>query len=245
MSVLCLKKVTAGYGPIDVLYDLSLEVAEREIVVILGANGSGKSTALKTAIGLTKLREGTVEFEGKDISKTPAYKRATLGIGYVPQTENIFSDLTVMDNLRMGGYVHHKEFEKNLDVVFDLFPRLKERCKERAGSLSGGERRMLSIGLTLLLKPRILLLDEPSSDLAPTMVDQVMETIVNIYHEWNIPILMVEQNVSKSLEIAQRIYVFVRGRNGLEANAEDVTSEKLRQLFLEGTSEVQQTRNCT
>jgi ABC-type branched-subunit amino acid transport system ATPase component len=238
MSVLCLKKVTAGYGPIDVLHDLSLGVAEREIVVILGANGSGKSTALKTAIGLTDLREGTVEFEGKDISKTPAYKRATFGIGYVPQTQNIFSDLTVMDNLKMGGYVHHNQFEKNLAGVFDFFPRLKERCKERAGSLSGGERRMLSIGLTLLLKPRILLLDEPSSDLAPRMVDQVMETIVNIYHEWIIPILMVEQNVTKSLEIAQRIYVLVRGRNGLEANAEDVNSEELRQLFLEGTSEV-------
>ena len=240
MSVLCLKKVTAGYGPIDVLHDLSLGVAEREIVVILGANGSGKSTALKTAIGLTNLREGTVEFEGKDISKTPAYKRATFGIGYVPQTQNIFSDLTVMDNLKMGGYVHHNQFEKNLAGVFDFFPHLKERCRERAGSLSGGERRMLSIGLTLLLKPRILLLDEPSSDLAPRMVDQVMETIVNIYHEWIIPILMVEQNVTKSLEIAQRIYVLVRGRNGLEANAEDVNSEELRQLFLEGTREVRQ-----
>jgi ABC-type branched-subunit amino acid transport system ATPase component len=239
MSVLCLKKVTAGYGPIDVLHDLSLGVAEREIVVILGANGSGKSTALKTAIGLTKLREGTVEFGGKDISKMPAHKRAIFGIGYVPQTQNIFSDLTVMDNLRMGGYVHHNQFERNLVGVFDLFPRLKERCKERAGSLSGGERRMLSIGLTLLLKPRILLLDEPSSDLAPSMVDQVMETIVNIYHEWSIPILMVEQNVAKSLEIAQRIYVFVRGRNGLEANAEDVKPEELRQLFLEGTRETQ------
>lgn len=237
MSVLSLKKVTAGYGPIDVLHDLSLEVADREIVVILGANGSGKSTALKTVIGLTKLSKGTVEFEGKDVSKIPAYKRATFGIGYVPQTQNIFSDLTVMDNLRMGGYVHHNEFEGNLDGVFELFPRLKERCKELAGSLSGGERRMLSIGLTLLLKPRILLLDEPSSDLAPSMVDQVMEIIVNIYSDWSIPILMVEQNVSKSLEIAQRIYVLVRGRKGLEANAEDVTSDELRQLFLEGTCE--------
>ena len=237
MPLLALKEVTAGYGQIKVLHDLSLMVEKREIVTILGANGSGKSTVLKTAIGIARLTKGVVEFNSEDISHTLAHRRAALGIGYVPQTRNVFSELTVIDNLRMGAFIRPQAFKTDLQEVFDLFPRLKERKKEKAGTLSGGERRMLSIGLTLLLKPKLLLIDEPSSDLSPAMVGQVFETIVRIYRELGISVLLVEQNVSKALEIAKRVYVLVRGKEALNAATENVNSEQLRLLFLQGTND--------
>jgi len=229
-----LADVSAGYGAITVLDGLSLRLAPAEILAVLGANGSGKSTVLKTIIGLTRMTAGRIALAGADITRMPAHKRAALGIGYVPQNQNVFADLTVADNLRMGGYLRPQGLRAEIASVFDLFPRLKERRQELAGNLSGGERRMLAIGLTLLLKPKLLLLDEPSSDLAPSMVDLVFEAIGEIHRRLSLPILLVEQNVEKALAIAERVVVLVRGAQALDAPAGEVDRRHLHALFLDG-----------
>ena len=229
-----LADVSAGYGPITVLDGLSLRLAPAEILAVLGANGSGKSTVLKTIIGLTRMTAGRIALAGADITRAPAHKRAALGIGYVPQNQNVFADLTVTDNLRMGGYLRPRSLGAEMEEVFDLFPRLKERRRELAGNLSGGERRMLSIGLTLLLKPKLLLLDEPSSDLAPAMVDLVFAAIGEIHRRLSLPILLVEQNVEKALAIAERVVVLVRGTQALDVPAGEVDRRHLHALFLDG-----------
>ena len=213
---------------------LSLRLAPVEILAVLGANGSGKSTVLKTIIGLTRMTAGRIALAGADITRAPAHKRAALGIGYVPQNQNVFADLTVTDNLRMGGYLRPQNLAAEMEEVFDLFPRLRERRREVAGNLSGGERRMLSIGLTLLLQPKLLLLDEPSSDLAPAMVDLVFEAIGEIHRRLSLPILLVEQNVEKALAIAQRVVVLVRGTQALDVPAGEVDRRHLHALFLDG-----------
>jgi ABC-type branched-subunit amino acid transport system ATPase component len=229
-----LADVSAGYGPITVLDGLSLRLAPGEILAVLGANGSGKSTVLKTIIGLTRMSAGRIALAGADITRAPAHKRAALGIGYVPQNQNVFADLTVTDNLRMGGYLRPRSLGAQMEQVFDLFPRLKERRQELAGNLSGGERRMLAIGLTLLLKPKLLLLDEPSSDLAPAMVDLVFAAIGEIHRRLSLPILLVEQNVEKALAIAERVVVLVRGTQALDVPVGEVDRRHLHALFLDG-----------
>jgi ABC-type branched-subunit amino acid transport system ATPase component len=232
--ILSLDKVTAGYGLITVLNDVSICLHPREIVAVLGANGSGKSTILKTSAGLTRVLSGAVSFAGADVTRWPAHRRAAQGLGYVPQTRNVFPDLTVADNLRMGAFLRPKSFARDVEPVFTLFPRIRERHRALACTLSGGERRMLSIALTLLLKPRALLLDEPSSDLSPIMVDTVFETIARIHSELAIPILLVEQNVNKALALATRVAVLVRGREALDCPVADVRLDVLRRLFMDG-----------
>jgi len=229
-----LAEVTAGYGAITVLDGLSLRLGRGEVLAILGANGSGKSTVLKTAIGLTRMMAGRLSFAGQDMARLPAHRRAAMGIGYVPQDRNVFADLTVLDNLKMGGFLRPAAFADEVGSVFALFPRLAERRRERAGNLSGGERRMLAIGLTLLMAPKLLLLDEPSSDLAPAMVDQVFAAIREIHRTRDIPILLVEQNVDKALGLADRVCVLVRGREALDAPAGEIDPARLHALFLEG-----------
>jgi ABC-type branched-subunit amino acid transport system ATPase component len=240
-----LAQVTAGYGAITVLDRLSLRLGRNEVRAILGANGSGKSTVLKTAIGLTRMTAGRLIFAGQDITRLPAHRRAALGIGYVPQSQNVFSDLTVIDNLRMGGFLRPAAFAAEIGSVFELFPRLGERRRERAGDLSGGERRMLAIGLTLLLAPKLLLLDEPSSDLAPAMVDQVFAAIREIHRRLAIPILLVEQNVAKALSLADRVCVLVRGREALDAPAGAIDPAQLHTLFLDGAVRTSELRKGT
>ena len=226
--------VTAGYGKLTVLQGVGLTLGADEVLALLGANGSGKSTVLKTAIGLARLTEGHLHLEGRDITRLAPHRRAELGIGYVPQTHNVFPDLSVLDNLKMGGYLHASSMKVGLDQVYDLFPRLRERRHNRAGDLSGGERRMLSIGLTLLLRPRLLLLDEPSSDLAPAMVTQVFDAIRRIREETGIPVLLVEQNVRAALSIADRVGVMVRGRVAFEGPAATLDLAHLHSLFMDG-----------
>jgi ABC-type branched-subunit amino acid transport system ATPase component len=232
--ILSLDKVTAGYGLITVLNDVSICLHPREIVAVLGANGSGKSTILKTSAGLTRVLSGAVSFAGADVNRWPVHRRAAQGLGYVPQTRNVFPDLTVADNLRMGAFLRPKSFARDVEPVFALFPRIRERHRALACTLSGGERRMLSIALTLLLKPRALLLDEPSSDLSPIMVDTVFETIARIHSELAIPILLVEQNVNKALALATRVAVLVRGREALDCPVADVRLDVLKRLFMDG-----------
>lgn len=230
-----LRRVVAGYGAARILDHLSLRLFPGEVLALLGANGSGKSTALKTVMGLTRLSEGAVLFQGQDIGHLPAHARAALGLGYVPQTKNVFADLSVADNLRMGCYLRPKELRARSEEVFALFPRLAERRRTLAGSLSGGERRMLAIGMTLLLEPALLVLDEPSSDLSPQMVEAVFAAIRQIHREKEVPILLVEQNVGIALELASRVVVLVRGREALAREAAEVDSRTLQALFLEGT----------
>ncbi|MCB8878061.1 ABC transporter ATP-binding protein [Acidisoma silvae] len=233
-AALRFESVTAGYGPITVLDEASLAMGPDEVLVVLGANGSGKSTVLKTAIGLTRLSAGRIMLGECDISVLSPHRRAEAGMGYVPQTRNVFADLSVNDNLRMGGFLHAAGLTRDMEQVFDLFPRLRERRRERAGDLSGGERRMLSIGLTLLLRPRMLLLDEPSSDLSPAMITAVFDAIRQIRVETRIPVLLVEQNLQAGLSLADRVCVMVRGRVALEQAAQELNREQLHALFLEG-----------
>ncbi len=234
MSLLDMRAVTAGYGQVQILDALDLDVGAGEIVAILGSNGSGKSTALKTAIGLTTMVSGNVHFNDQDITALPPNKRAALGMAYVPQTDNVFTELTVDENLRMGAYLKPEREAAGCDQAFTLFPRLAQRRQQPAMNLSGGERRMLSIAQALLLQPKLLLLDEPSADLAPNVVDTVFEAIEEIHHQLGIPILLVEQNVSKALELAHRTYVLVRGRTAHECPAEDVDVDHLKTLFIDG-----------
>ena len=232
--LLAFEAVTAGYGKLTVLHDVTVQLGDDEVLAVLGANGSGKSTVLKTAIGLTRIASGRILLLGEDITNVPANRRAARGMGYVPQTRNVFLDLSVLDNLKMGGFLHAASIAADLARVYDLFPRLYERRNNRARDLSGGERRMLSIGLTLLLRPRLLLLDEPSSDLSPAMVTLVFDAIRRIRAERRIPVLLVEQNVRAALGIASRVCVMVRGRQALDIAADKLDMEHLHALFMDG-----------
>ncbi len=233
-SVLWFKEISAGYGNVQILNNIFVEVKTDEIVAILGPNGSGKSTLVKTAMGLTTIYQGEIHWNGSNITRLSPHERARRGLGYVPQVENVFTSLTVFENLEMGGYLlSKKQILYEIEHIYNLFPMLKKRCDVKAGSLSGGERRMLAIGSCLVGQPRFLLLDEPSSDLAPAMIDIVFEKIKQIHKEYHIPILMVEQNVPRAKDISDRIYVLVRGQVRLESRAESVTEEELGNLFLE------------
>jgi ABC-type branched-subunit amino acid transport system ATPase component len=226
--------VTAGYGPITVLNGVTLALGANEVLAVLGANGSGKSTVLKTAIGLTRMTGGRLRYAGIDIAALPAHRRAALGIGYVPQTRNVFAELSVLDNLRMGGFLHAGRREGEIDAVYRLFPVLHERRRARARTLSGGERRMLAIGLTLLQRPKLLLLDEPSSDLSPAMVALVFAAIRRIRADSGIPVLLVEQNVAMALSLADRVCVLARGQVVLDAPAANLDLGTLHALFMDG-----------
>lgn len=234
MTALALSGVEAGYGAITVLNGVNLRLGDSEVLAVLGANGSGKSTVLKTAIGLTRMTGGRIEFAGQDISTLPPHRRAALGMGYVPQTKNVFAELSVADNLRMGGYLRRDALGPDIEHVFALFPGLRERRREQAGNLSGGERRMLAIGQTLLLRPKLLLLDEPSSDLSPAMVALVFDAIRRIRAETGIPVLLVEQNVTMALSLADRVCVLVRGREALDVAAPALKMADLHALFMDG-----------
>ena len=237
-SFLTLEKVAAGYGPITVLHELSLAVDRSEVVALLGSNGSGKSTVLKTIMGLTTMTGGTIAFDGRDMSRLPGHRRAGLGIGYVPQSNNVFADLSVADNLRMGAFLHPANLASGLDEVFALFPQIKDRYRTSAFNLSGGERRMLAIGMALLAKPRVLLLDEPSSDLSPVMIQAVFSAIREIHQRLSLPVLLVEQNVNEALALATRVCVVVRGREALDVPVGELEITRLQELFLDAGTAV-------
>jgi ABC-type branched-subunit amino acid transport system ATPase component len=245
VPLLELDRVTAGYGAVTVLHELSLQVGPDEIVAVLGANGSGKSTVLKTAMGLTRMSGGSIRFAGSHLERLPAHRRAAAGLSYVPQVRNVFADLTVMDNLRMGAFLRPRSLAAEVGQVFELFPRLSERRTQLAGELSGGERRMLSIGLALLLRPKLLLLDEPSSDLAPALVETVFAAIRRIRDELRVPAILVEQNVRMALGLADRVVVLVRGREAAEMAPAGARMEDLHRLFLDGTSRPVPTREMS
>jgi len=212
MTMLSVRGLRAGYGKIEVLHDVSIDVARGQIVTLIGANGAGKTTLLKTVSGLIRPAGGTITFEGESLVRRPAHKIVQLGMSHVPEGRAILKRMTVLDNLRMGAYVRRdSEIDSDIDAVFARFPALAERRAQLAATLSGGEQQMLAIGRALVARPRLLLLDEPSLGLAPKFVTRILQTLTDLKREGK-TILLVEQNARKALQIADFGYVMERGR---------------------------------
>ena len=212
MSLLSLDDVRGGYGDVDILHGVSLEVAAGEIVVIVGPNGAGKSTALKAVFGLVQIRGGRVVFDGRDLTGQRPDQIVRAGISFVPQTENVFPTLTVEENLDMGAYLRDDDIGPQKAKVFELFPPLLEKRRQAAGTLSGGQRQMVAMGRALMLDPKLLLVDEPTAGLSPLFMDQIFE-ILRAINRTGVAILMVEQNAKQALAIADRGYVLATGQN--------------------------------
>ncbi len=232
-AMLKLTNVNTYYGRIHALQGVDLEVARGEIVTLIGANGAGKTTTLKTISGLLHPREGSVWFDGNDISNTPAHALVRRGIGHAPEGRRIFSRLTVLENLQMGGFTRSAaERRDDQERVMTLFPRLKERLTQKGGTLSGGEQQMLAIGRALMSRPRLLLLDEPSLGLSPILVQQIFEIIREINGQ-GITILLVEQNALQALAVANRGYVLQTGKVTLADTAAALAAnEDVRRVYL-------------
>jgi branched-chain amino acid transport system ATP-binding protein len=232
-TVLKLTNVHSYYGAIHALRGIDIEVPRGEIVTLIGANGAGKTTTLRTISGLLHPREGSVELNGKDISKTPAHELVTQGIGHAPEGRRIFSRLTIYENLLMGGFTRSKsENVEQVEKVFELFPRLRERSSQKGGTLSGGEQQMLAIGRALMTRPDVLLLDEPSLGLAPILVQQIFAIIREI-NSRGMTILLVEQNALQALSIANRGYVLQTGEVVLSGSSRDLReNEMVRKAYL-------------
>lgn len=233
MALLEATDLVAGYLPgVDILNGCNVTVERNEIVGIIGPNGAGKSTLIKTIFGLVPVRRGRITLDGDDITSVPAHELVRRGVGYVPQLHNVFSALTVEDNLRMGCYLRPREFHAQRTTILGLFPRLAERIDQRAGSLSGGERQMLAMARALMTEPSVLLLDEPSAGLSPIMQDDVFDRIARI-NEAGVSVLIVEQNVQRCLEIAHRGYVLDQGRNAYTGTGQELLhDEKVVELYL-------------
>jgi branched-chain amino acid transport system ATP-binding protein len=232
--VLELDSITGGYGETEILHGVSLAVKAGEIVAIIGPNGAGKSTALKAVFGLLSLSRGQVRLDGADITNTAPEQVVRRGVCYVPQSENIFPTLTVQENLEMGAYVRRDDFRPRLHEVYELLPELAERRRQRAGTLSGGQRQMVAIGKALMLEPKILLLDEPTAGLAPKFRHEIFQTIQDINRSGT-PVLMVEQNARFALTIADRGYVLVDGSNRIDDSGPGLLANReVAQMFLGG-----------
>jgi branched-chain amino acid transport system ATP-binding protein len=219
--MLKIKKLTVQYGPLPALYEISLEVKEGEIVSLLGPNGAGKTTLLLTLSGILKTTEGRIIFEGEDITNLNPHKIVSKGMGHVPQGRHIFPTLSVMDNLMMGAYLHRKEkkeIKKELEWIYQLLPVLKERIHQRAGTLSGGEQQMLSIGRAMMGRPKLLLLDEPSLGLAPRLMNEVFAKFREM-NQKGLTLFIVEQEIQLSLSISKRGYLLRNGRVIKEGSA--------------------------
>jgi branched-chain amino acid transport system ATP-binding protein len=225
--MLALSGVTAGYGSVPAVRDLTIAVGEGEAVGLLGANGAGKSTTLRAISGLVRTSAGTITFLGRSISSLPPYKVAELGIAHVPEGRQVFPELTVTENLEIGAYVQNAKAERSrtLDLVFSIFPVLAERRKQLAGTMSGGEQQMLAVGRGLMMKPRLLMLDEPSLGLAPVVTDATFAKIQEI-HAMGTAILLVEQNVTRALTLVQRAYVLESGRVTLHGSSLELARNK-------------------
>ena len=234
--MLKIKDLNVHYGGIHALRDINIEVEEGEIVTLIGANGAGKTSTLRAISGLAPVRKGEITFEDKVLSHYPPYKIPFLGISHVPEGRRIFANLTVQENLELGAYCRKdkSELKKDLEGVFEQFPRLKERVKQRAGTLSGGEQQMLAMGRALMSHPKILLMDEPSMGLAPIIVQDIFSIIQRI-NSTGTTILLVEQNANMALSIAHRAYVIETGRIVLEGKASDLMKDdSVRQAYLGG-----------
>jgi branched-chain amino acid transport system ATP-binding protein len=220
VALLELEDIHTFYGSIEALKGISIEVNEGEIVTLIGSNGAGKSTTLRSISGLTPPREGSIRFDGEEVGETPPQEIVRRGISQSPEGRRIFHRMTVRENLELGAYLRRDvpALEKDIDRVYDLFPRLKERQRQKAGTMSGGEQQMLAIGRALMADPKLLLLDEPSMGLAPVLVERIYETIARI-NEQGMTILLVEQNANFALEVSNRGYVLETGQIALADEA--------------------------
>ncbi|MDI5985084.1 ABC transporter ATP-binding protein [Halomonas sp. M4R5S39] len=235
MPLLKAEGITAGYGEMEILHDVDLEVAAGEIVSLIGPNGAGKSTLMKTIFGLLHPKSGTITYRDKPIHGRQPHEIVTLGLCYVPQVANVFVTLTVEENLDMGAYLlDEREIPSRRERVYELFPRLRERRRQRAGKMSGGERQMVAMGSALMLEPDLLLLDEPSAGLSPKLVDEIFDNIRRI-NAAGLAVLMVEQNARKSLQMANRGYVLANGENRYEGTGQELLADPdVARLYLGG-----------
>ena len=233
--MLHVNNINVYYGNIHAVKDISFDVHEGEIVTLIGSNGAGKSTTLHTVSGLLRSRTGSIEFMGKDIHNVPAHKLVSMGLAHCPEGRRIFLQMTVEENLAMGAYTAaNNTIAPTLEVVYSHFPRLKERRKQIAGTLSGGEQQMLAMGRAMMSHPKLLMLDEPSMGLAPILVDEIFK-IIDDLHKAGTTILLVEQNAQMALSIADRAYVLESGKITLSGTGEElIKSEKVRKAYLGG-----------
>ena len=226
--------LTAGYGGVDIIKNVSLEVKQGEIAVIVGPNGAGKSTAMKALLGMLKLTDGSVSFAEDDISTMLPQDRVNLGIAFVPQTNNVFTGMSVEENLEMGGFIRTDDIHHTIDDIYNLFPVLKEKRNQNAGELSGGQRQQVAFGRALMTKPKILMLDEPTAGVSPIVMDELFSRIIEV-GKTGVGILMVEQNAKQALSIADRGYVLVNGKNSREGSGQDLLNNpEVRKSFLGG-----------
>ena len=234
MSFLIGENMTGGYGAADILHGCTIAVELGEIVVIVGPNGAGKSTAMKAVFGMIDLREGSVRLDGDEITKLSPQERVRRGMGFVPQTSNIFTSMTVRENLEMGAYLRDDDFSDTMAQIFDLFPILKEKSRQIAGELSGGQRQQVAVARALMMQPRVLMLDEPTAGVSPIVMDELFDRIIEI-RDSGIAVLLVEQNAAQALAIADRGYVLVNGEIRFSDSGQALLEDaEVRRSFLGG-----------
>jgi len=226
--------MTGGYGGADILHGCTIAVERGEIAVIVGPNGAGKSTAMKAVFGMLKLRQGAVRLDGEDITALTPQARVSKGMGFVPQTHNIFPSMTVEENLEMGAFIRRDDFADTIAQIYDLFPILKQKRLQAAGELSGGQRQQVAVGRALMTQPKLLMLDEPTAGVSPIVMDELFDRIIEIART-GISILMVEQNARQALEIADKGYVLVQGANRFTDSGKALLADpEVRRSFLGG-----------
>ncbi|MEP3628545.1 MAG: ABC transporter ATP-binding protein [Hyphomicrobiales bacterium] len=234
MSFLIGENMTGGYGGADILHDCTIGVEKGEIAVIVGPNGAGKSTAMKAVFGMLDIHTGAVKMDGEDISKLSPQDRVYKGMAFVPQTSNVFTSMSVEENLEMGAFIREDDFATTMEQVFELFPILKEKRRQPAGELSGGQRQQVAVGRALMTQPKVLMLDEPTAGVSPIVMDELFDRIIEIART-GIAILMVEQNAKQALNIADKGYVLVQGRNRYTDTGEALMADpEVRKAFLGG-----------